>query len=130
IENTRRSARDGDYAMLTGYGQSAIACLLDAPEASPVLLASGGVRNPFDGIKALASGAAAVGVAGTFLESVRVGGAEALIGVITQWHEQTTALLALLGANTTAALTSTDLLVQGSLAEHCQLRGIDIAALA
>src|SRR5699024_11313246 len=63
--------------MLTGFGQSALACLLDAPDewtgggavSAGVLLASGGVRNPYDVVKALACGARAVGAAGTFLQT-------------------------------------------------------------
>lgn len=130
IENARRANGDGDYSMLAGFGQSAMACLLDAPSQGPELLASGGVRNPFDVVKSLAAGARAVGVAGTFLETVRSGGAEALVPLIGRWLEQTRAILALLGAATPAELTSTDMLVRGDLAEYCLLRGIDTPALA
>lgn len=130
IENARRTATQGDYSMLSGFGQSALACLLDAPTEGPTLLASGGVRNPFDVVKALAAGARAVGVAGTFLETVRGGGADALISVIGVWREQITALLALLGAATPEDLEGTDMLVRGGLAEYCRLRGIDVPALA
>lgn len=130
IENARREAVHGDYSMLAGFGQSAMACLLDAPPGSPSLLASGGVRHPFDAVKALAAGAVAVGVAGTFLAAVRRGGAEALIPLIQSWREQATAILALLGASTPAELTACDLLIRGRLAEYCLLRGIDTSALA
>ncbi|RGE24194.1 type 2 isopentenyl-diphosphate Delta-isomerase [Leucobacter sp. wl10] len=127
-EEARRSG--GDLSMLSGFGQSAMACLLDAPERGPALLASGGVRNPFDVVKALAAGARAVGVAGVFLEAVLQGGAEALVPLIERWIGQTTAILALLGAATPAELASTDLLVRGRLGEFCRLRSIDTAAFA
>lgn len=130
IENARRTSEQGDYSMLSGFGQSAMACLLDAPPAGPELLASGGVRHPYDVVKALAAGAKAVGVAGTFLETVRAGGAEALVPLIRQWLDQTTAILALLGAATPAHLGHTDMLVRGGLAEYCLLRGIDTPSLA
>ncbi|MFT4232772.1 MAG: type 2 isopentenyl-diphosphate Delta-isomerase [Leucobacter sp.] len=134
IENARHDAESrgsgGDFSMLSGFGQSAMACLLDAPADGPTLLASGGVRNPFDAVKALAAGASAVGVAGTFLEAVLDGGAEALVPLIERWIAQTTAILALLGAETPADLASTDLIVRGRLAEFCRLRGVDLAALA
>lgn len=129
IENARRTEADGDFSILSGFGQSALACLLDAPANSPVLLASGGVRNPFDVVKALACGASAVGVAGTFLEAVRRGGAEALVPLVHQWLDQTRAILSLLGTPTPAGLASTDMLVRGRLAEYCQLRGIDLQRL-
>ena len=128
IENARRSG--DDFSMLSGFGQSALACLLDAPGRGPALLASGGVRHPFDVVKALAAGARAVGVAGVFLEPVLAGGAEALVPLVRRWLEQTTAILALLGAARPADLAATDLLVRGRLAEFCRLRGVDLPALA
>ncbi len=53
IEDARRTEAQGSYAILSGFGQSTLACLLDAPVAGPELLASGGVRNPFDVVKPL-----------------------------------------------------------------------------
>ncbi len=85
IEDARRTEAQGSYAILSGFGQSTLACLLDAPVAGPELLASGGVRNPFDVVKALAASTKAVGIAGTFLKTVRAGGADALVPLITQW---------------------------------------------
>lgn len=134
IENARHDdvtrQPGSDFSMLSGFGQSALACLLDAPIHRPALLASGGVRNPFDVVKALAAGASAVGVAGSFLEPVLEGGAEGLISVVERWRLQTTAILALLGAMRPADLTRTDILVHGRLGEFCRLRGIDTTALA
>ncbi len=131
IENSRRVPGSGpDYSVLTGFGQSALACLLDAPADAPELLASGGVRHPYDVVKALASGARAVGVAGTFLKAVLDGGAEALVPLVRDWTGQTAAIMALLGARTPADLTGTDLLVRGRLGEFCRLRGVDLVGLA
>lgn len=131
IENSRRT--DGgiiDFSVMTGFGQSALACLLEAPSDGPTLLASGGVRTPYDVVKALACGAQAVGVAGTFLKQVLDGGAEALVPLVRGWLEQTRATLALLGATSPQQLGRTDLLVRGDLGEFCRLRGIDTTALA
>jgi len=131
IESSRRTDTAViDYSVLTGFGQSALACLLDAPEDAPQLLASGGVRNPYDVVKALACGASAVGVAGVFLKRVLDGGAEALVPLVRGWVEQTTAVLALLGASSPAQLRHTDLVVRGGLGEFCQVRGIDRTALS
>lgn len=138
IENARRSARD--YAYLTGFGQSAAACLLDAGVAGPAtgvesarlatVLASGGVRNPLDVAKALALGASAVGVAGVFLDAILEGGEDALSDVIKRWQAQLRELCGLLGAADIGALRDVDVLVRGRLREHCELRGVDAAALA
>ena len=130
IENDRRPERDFSY--LSGFGQSAVTSLLDAPDAAhrPELLASGGVRDPLDVIKALALGARAVGVAGTFLRSVLDGGAEELVPVITSWQQHTRQLQAMLAAATPAELERTDVLLRGRVGEYCTLRGLDAASYA
>ena len=138
IENARRSARD--YAFLTGFGQSAAACLLDAgvagaatgvePARPATVLASGGVRNPLDVAKALSLGASAVGVAGVFLDAILEGGENALSDVIKRWQSQLRELCGLLGASDIAGLREVDVLVRGRLREHCELRGVDATALA
>ncbi|WP_336659951.1 type 2 isopentenyl-diphosphate Delta-isomerase [Leucobacter sp. USHLN153] len=132
IENARRVA--GEYAMLTGFGQSALASLLDAPADAPTLLASGGVRTPFDVVKALAAGAQAVGVAGSFLAAIghdgEPGGAERLIALVEDWKLRTRALYALLGAATRDELLRTDLIIRGRLREFCADRGVNLRGLA
>ncbi|MFE5775061.1 type 2 isopentenyl-diphosphate Delta-isomerase [Brachybacterium sp. NPDC056505] len=133
IENDRRPGRD--YSYLTGFGQSAPAALLDARAhqgelGGMTLLASGGVRDPLDVVKALALGARAVGVAGSFLKAVVEGGPDGLVELIGSWQRHTRELAALLGARTAADLESTDVLVRGRLREFCTLRGIDASACA
>ncbi|MEQ6897753.1 type 2 isopentenyl-diphosphate Delta-isomerase [Microbacterium sp. KR10-403] len=132
IENARRS--ENDYAFMTGWGQSAVSCLLDATDAAPgdipALVASGGVRTPLDVVRALALGARAVGVSGVFLHAVLNGGAEALIARIRAWLEQIAQLQALLGASTPAALVHTDVLLRGGVREFCELRGVDAAVFS
>src|SRR5699024_12281577 len=88
IESSRRTDEAViDYSVLTGFGQSALACLLDAPEDAPQLLASGGVRTPSDVVKALACGASAGGVAGGVLKGVLVGGAAEVGWMGRGWGE-------------------------------------------
>ncbi|WP_417561739.1 type 2 isopentenyl-diphosphate Delta-isomerase [Microbacterium sp.] len=129
IENARR-AQD-DYAFMAGWGQSAVCCLLDAADGqTPALLASGGVRTPLDVMRALALGARAVGVSGTFLNALLEGGVELLVARIRAWIEQLGQLHAVLGATGPAALGGTDLLLGGSVREFCELRGIDAAGFS
>lgn len=125
------SARGGDaFSYLGSFGQSAAACLLDAPANFPNLLASGGVRHPLDVVKALALGARAVGVAGPFLLQALEGTPETLTAQIRGWIDQVRMLHAMLGAATPADLSTTDLLVRGRVREFATLRAIDISALA
>lgn len=128
IENDRRDGRD--FGFLSGHGQSAVASLLDAPETPLTLLASGGVRDPWDAVKALALGARAVGVAGTFLRHAVAGGEAALLPVVEQWLQQLRQLHALLGVTRPADLIGTDVLVRGRMREYCELRGIELTPLA
>lgn len=128
IENDRRAG--GDFAYLSGWGQTAPACLLDAPQGALELLASGGVRTPLDVVRGLALGARGVGVAGTFLKTALDGGANALAVQLAQWRDHTRAFLALLGAPRPADLMRTDLVVRGDLAGFAHARGIDIRPLA
>ncbi|WP_159498717.1 type 2 isopentenyl-diphosphate Delta-isomerase [Microbacterium sp. 18062] len=128
IENARRPG--GDFGYLAGWGQSAVECLLDAPDPAPVLLASGGVRTPLDVVRALSLGARAVGVSGTFLAAVLEGGVDALVVRLREWTTHTRALLAVLGAESPAALVSTDLVIDGRTARFCATRDIDITAWA
>lgn len=132
IENARRD--DGGYGMLTGFGQSALACLLEAPDPRPTLLASGGVRSPFDVVKALAAGAHAVGVAGAFVTVLGPDGsddgADRLIALVDGWKARFRGICALLGATSCDDLRTTDLIARGRLREFCESRGVDVTALA
>lgn len=157
IENARRQRHE--YGYLAGWGQSTALCLLellpndiestvdlqlignaessgdaqstgdDAMHHTQVL-ASGGVRNPLDVVKALALGAEAVGVSGHFLHVLNETGEDGLTTEINGWKEQVRSLMALLGARTVADLRHTDLLVTGTTAEESRLLGVAISALA
>ena len=81
-------------------------------------------------VRALALGARAVGVSGSFLKTVLDEGADGLVARIRDWTDQTRALLALLGAASPGELVETDLVVRGATAEYCRARGIDLTALS
>ena len=132
IENERRSRRD--YSYLTGWGQSAVLCLLDAlwgdePTGLPVF-ASGGVRTPLDVVRSLALGARAVGVSGHFLRTLVRNGLDGLRRELRTWTDHVRTLMTLLGAAEVGQLRDTDVLVTGETAERARLLGIDPAQLA
>lgn len=128
IESDRRT--DGGMAYLAGWGQSAVEGLLDAADCDVDLLASGGLRHPLDAVRALALGALAVGVAGSFLRTLLTDGEVALVQRIETWLGQIGDLMTLLGARTPADLRHTDLLLTGPVREFCELRGIDAGVYA
>ncbi|GAB3949607.1 type 2 isopentenyl-diphosphate Delta-isomerase [Streptomyces sparsus] len=113
IENGRRA--HADYAYLEGWGLSTPAALLDAREHGLPLLASGGIRHPLDMARALALGAEAVGVSGTFLTTLITHGTGALIEQITTWLDHLTTLMTLLGAHHPHQLTTCELDITGNL---------------
>lgn len=126
IEAGRRADVFTDF---NDFGQSAIVCLLDAPEF-PNLLASGGVKTPLDAIKLLALGAKAVGIAGYFLRVASSSDSEQTAEQLKWWIARLREMYALLGAASTAELQQTDLLLRGRVREYCQLREIDPAGFA
>ncbi|KKD02535.1 type 2 isopentenyl-diphosphate Delta-isomerase [Streptomyces sp. WM6386] len=128
IENGRREL--ADYAYLHDWGQSTVACLLDAQDVDIPVLASGGVRTPLDVARALALGARAVGSSGGFLRPLLDGDVLALVAKISAWLDQLAALQTMLGARTPADLTRCDLLIHGELRSFCTDRGIDTRRLA
>ena len=132
IENERRSRRD--YSYLTGWGQSAALCLLDAlwgnePTGLPVF-ASGGVRTPLDVVRSLALGARAVGVSGHFLRTLVKHGPDELRRELRTWTDHVRTLMTLLGAADVDQLRDTDVLVTGETAERARLLGVDLTQLA
>ncbi|MDF7663249.1 phosphomevalonate kinase [Bifidobacterium sp. ESL0763] len=102
----------------------------DGSNGNIAVMASGGVRNPLDVVKALALGARAVGVSGHFLQVLSSHGEDGLAAEIEAWKDQVRSLMALLGAKTVADLGATDLLVTGKSAEEARLLGVDLQALA
>lgn len=128
IENGRRAA--GDYGYADDWGQSTPACLLDASDVGLPLFGSGGVRHPLDVVRALALGASAVGVAGTFLKTVLEGGPDALVEQISAWLEQLKSIMTVLGAPSTVALAHCEVRIRGELREFCDDRGIDVRRFA
>ena len=136
IENERRVGRE--YSYLTGWGQSAVLCLLESlsgrldgrePVRLPVL-ASGGVRNPLDVVRALALGARAVGVSGHFLRTLVDHGRSGLRRELGTWTDHVRTLMTLLGAPDVEQLRRTDVLVTGDTAEKARLLGVDLGRLA
>jgi len=131
IENERRPGQE--YAYLSGWGQSAVLCLLESLNgpgrvALPVL-ASGGVRNPLDVVRSLALGACAVGASGHFLRTLVKEGPEALRQELCTWSEHVRTLMTLLGSPDVSQLRRTDVLVTGRTAEQARALGVDLGGL-
>ncbi|MGX7013512.1 type 2 isopentenyl-diphosphate Delta-isomerase [Vagococcus silagei] len=107
IENERREQEEFSY--LYDWGQTTAESLL---EAQPFLsqadfIASGGIRNPLDIIKAYSLGAKAVGLSGEILHQCLTQGNDATIATLLNWQEHLKKLMSLTGTKTIQELTKT-----------------------
>lgn len=135
IENARRAFHDYDY--LEGWGQSTVVSLVEVmslpADRRPQVIASGGIKNPLDIVKALALGADLVGMSNHFLQFVKDGKADRLeeaMQAIDRYQTQIAEIMTMLGAKTVADLRKTDLILAPAVQNWCQARGIDWTAYA
>ncbi|EAE6033173.1 type 2 isopentenyl-diphosphate Delta-isomerase [Listeria monocytogenes] len=131
IENDRR--RDQAYDFLLDWGISTGQALIDmqhqdAPKIA--YLASGGIRNPLDIVKALALGADSVGMAGQIIYSLKKEGVTKTIEKLELWKGQLRGLFVLADAKNITELKTTPLIISGELAKWGTLREIDLVKLA
>ena len=141
IENDRTPHPSGaidahaKWDWLESMGLTAVDCLLDLAETPQpedlTIMASGGVRNPLDVVRAQALGAKAVGLAGTMLKVAMSDGSQGVIEVIELFKTRIRQLYALLGAaNIDQVIYETDLMITGSSAERARARNIDVTRFA
>lgn len=125
IENSRRENKEFSFA--EHWGQSTPIALLEAnSQPEPLeILASGGIRTPFEIVKSLALGARAVGISGQFLHLVVNEGIEKTIEEVTRWKESIRTMMTLLGAEEIADLQQTDIILYEPLKTWCEARHID-----
>ncbi|EOI05067.1 isopentenyl-diphosphate delta-isomerase [Enterococcus moraviensis ATCC BAA-383] len=124
IENARRKKRE--LVFLTDWGQSTVLSLLESMnwQRDLTVLASGGVRQSLDILKALSLGAKSVGVAGTILNNLMTNGVDDTIALVQQWEAELKMLYTLLGKKSTSELTTTDIIFSGEIIHWCESRGI------
>lgn len=130
IENARRKKRE--LSFLDNWGQSTVLSLLESQSLQQeiTILASGGIRQSLDIVKALSLGAKSVGVAGTILNHLMTHGLDKTIKLVKQWENELHMLYTLLGKTTTAELTATDLIFSSEISHWCESRGIPYRTFA
>jgi isopentenyl-diphosphate delta-isomerase len=122
VENERREDKL-DY--FESHGFSTVESLLEARGIQGVhIFASGGVRNPYDVVKALALGANMVGLSGYFLKLVTTYPIETCIAKTKAFIETIKMLMAVLNIDRIEKLQSLDLIYSEKLLSFMKQRQI------
>lgn len=113
IENNRRKM---PLRSFESYGYSTVESLLEAKNVQDLtILASGGIRDAFDVVKALALGASAVGLSGFFLKLVTRYPFNEAIEIVSEFLEDIKKIMAILDAKTIHDLRSKKILFSEKL---------------
>lgn len=126
IENARRDQQE--FAYMADWGQSTVISLLEAQPLmnQTTIVASGGIKNPMQMMKALSLGASAVGMSGQFLHSVLTDGVQATLDMVESYDEQLRLIMMVLDCQNLNDLLNTDIMITGDPAEWSRLRRINI----
>lgn len=118
IENRRSGQRDylNDWGQTTAQSLLAAQAWVDRVD----ILASGGIRQPLDMIKALVLGAKAVGLSRTMLTLVETQSVEEAIATVRGWQEDLRLIMCALSCRNLAELRSVPYLLYGRLKEGAE----------
>jgi len=120
IENRRR---DKPMPFFNGWGLSTVESLLEARDSEGIrFLASGGIRNALDVVKALALGADAVGLSRFFLDLALNETTEAATEKTMDLLDEIKSIMTVLGAPSVEALRKTPIVLSDSLLTFVQQR--------
>lgn len=122
IENTRRTKREFTY--LEDFGQSTVESLLESKKFQDQgnFLATGGIRQAYDMVKALALGAKGVGVAGNILPVVMEKGSDGALELLKTWKKELKTIYCLLGAKNSEELTQKEMIFSDKLLNYQKQR--------
>lgn len=124
IENARR---EETLKFFNDWGIPTPISIVEAKTAAPSfpIIASGGIKNSLDIVKAIALGADAVGLAGYILKLLIERGLETSIAEIKKLHEDIIYMMLALGARGIVDMQTVPLVISGSTHHWLNERGID-----
>lgn len=119
IENMR-NVRKGRFDYLNEWGQSTVIALLEVKKYvdKVEILASGGVRNPLDMIKAFVLGAKGVGLSRTMLELVEKYDVDEIIEIVNGWKEELKIIMCGLNCKNIEELKNVRYIAYGRVLEY------------
>jgi len=122
IENARRKRRL-DY--FDDFGLSTVESLLETSASAEMeILASGGVRDAMDILKAIRLGASMVGMSGFFLKLVHEHPLETAVERVEDLIDELKGIMAVLGAKSLAALKDKPVVLDGRLLDYIEQRSL------
>ncbi|QQE72776.1 type 2 isopentenyl-diphosphate Delta-isomerase [Brevibacillus composti] len=130
VENKRHHL---PMAMFENWGFTTAESLLETEPwrgRHAAFIATGGIRNGLDAVKAIALGASAVGIAGSILRLVQTSPLEMCLEYVDLWHHQMRVAMTALGAATVKELQEVPVLITGKTAEKGRLRGWNLEGYA
>ena len=128
IENERRRRK---LAYFEDWGIPTAAAIVEVKSVfEKTVLASGGIQDAQDMIKAFVLGADAVGLAGSFLKTAMQEGENQLIKEIEALHEDLVMMMTALGAENLVDLQKCPAIISGELAQYLSARGFSPASYA
>lgn len=128
IENARRKRK---LAYFEEWGIPTAAAIVECRRGfGRTVLASGGIQDAGDMIRAFRLGADAAGVAGSFLKQAVERGESGLIEEIDALHEDLRMLMTALGATTIEEIRQCPAVISGNLLSHLEQRGYGIGQFA
>jgi isopentenyl-diphosphate delta-isomerase len=103
--------------LLWDWGVPTAVSIANAVAGGMTAIATGGIRNGLDAARALALGAAAVGIARPILQAYQKGGKEGAEAYLLQVERELSAVMILCGARSVADLQQADRIITGELRE-------------
>ncbi|MEZ0482775.1 type 2 isopentenyl-diphosphate Delta-isomerase [Planococcus sp. SSTMD024] len=123
IENERRKRK---LAYFEDWGIPTAAAIVECRQGfNRTVLASGGLQDAGDVVRAFRLGAGAAGIAGSFLKHAVSLGEAGLIEEINGLHEDLRMLMTALGARTIEDIRSAPAVIDGELLSYLQQRGFE-----
>jgi len=125
IEDARNNKHD--YSYMSDWGQTTVESLLEASELEIDILASGGVRNALDIVKALFLGAKSVGLSGAVLHRVQEVGVDETAAWLVRLEEEVRSIFTLLGVRTIEELQEkAQVIFSSELMNYAKQRNINL----
>ncbi|AVM42105.1 type 2 isopentenyl-diphosphate Delta-isomerase [Fastidiosipila sanguinis] len=130
IENSRRTSQEFSY--LDDFGIDTLASLLEAQQYIDQvnIIASGGIKSPYDAFKCFALGAKAVGASAFFLNQVNTYPIEVAIENVNLFKEELKIIFAIYSCANLKDAQNVSLVISGRAREWAEARGIEYKNLA